>query len=105
MDNGDKFDVTGSGFAAIMGIVCCLAFVATIWICQGCTVNVEYDKKSESEQPKVQINDLSKNCKYGTFDGHEYVIYNSVFCSSPIGGITHSPNCPCQKNKVGNILQ
>ena len=34
--------------------------------------------------------------KYVEYDGHEYLMWRSTAYA---GGITHSPNCPCQNNK------
>ena len=34
--------------------------------------------------------------KYIEYDGHEYLVWKS---RGYVGGITHSPNCPCQNNK------
>lgn len=74
----------------------CIGFILgmTFW-CIKATIK---NKTSDDTQSVNEVVDISKNCTYGKFDGHEYVIY-----SVPVGpdsGITHSPNCPCMTNKV-----
>ena len=38
--------------------------------------------------------------RYIMIDGHEYVLMTAVY----MGGLTHSPKCPCLKNKVEIVL-
>lgn len=78
--------------------ILCIGFIlnAAFW-----TVKVTIkNKTSDDTQGFKEVADISKNCTYGKFDGHEYVIYSIPNGNGTDSGITHSPNCPCKTNKV-----
>lgn len=68
-------------------ILICLAVIC----CCGCSRNTDVLVHRGAT--------LSTNVGYFTYvqyDGHEYLIWTN---GGHRGGITHSPNCPCQNNK------
>lgn len=84
-------------------IIFCLAFLCmgfilsmTFWTVKVTTKN----KTSDDTQGFKEVVDISKNCTYGKFDGHEYIIYSVPVGNGTDSGITHSPNCPCTTNKM-----
>lgn len=75
--------------ALVAGIVCAL-------LISGCD--------AESAEPTIaEPCELSghEHMEYVKFDGHEYVRYTYLArgSSAAIGGIAHSPKCPCMSNK------
>ncbi len=58
---------------------------------------------AESAEPVEGPSELSRHehMDYVKFDGHEYVRYTYLVRGSncAIGGIAHSPKCPCLVNK------
>lgn len=58
------------------------------------------NKTPDDTQCFKEVADISKNCAYGKFDGHEYVIYSIPNGNGTDSGITHSPDCPCKTNRV-----
>ena len=83
-------------FMAFCPAFLCMGFILgeVFWIVKVTTKN----KTSDDTHSVNEVVDISKNCTYGKFDGHEYVIYSVSV--GPDSGITHSPNCPCMTNKV-----
>ena len=45
----------------------------------------------------------SKNLRKIKYEGHEYLIYEIWYGSTPSTGITHSGNCPCNSNRNDTI--
>lgn len=76
----------------------CIGFILsmTFWCVKVTTKN----KTSDDTQSVNKVVDISKNCTYGKFDGHEYVIYRVPIGNGTDSGITHSPNCHCKTNKT-----
>ena len=76
--------------ALIAGIVCAL-------LISGCGA------ESAELEPIAAPRELygHEHMQYVKFDGHEYVMYNYLARGSTaaIGGIAHSPKCPCMVNK------
>lgn len=76
--------------ALVAGIVCAL-------LISGC------DAGSGEPEPIAEPRELRghEHMEYVNFDGHEYVMYNYLARGSncAIGGIAHSPKCPCMVNK------
>ena len=74
--------------ALVAGIVCAL-------LISGCG--------AESVEPIAEPTELSRHehMDYVKFDGHGYVRYTYLVRGSncAIGGIAHSPKCPCMVNK------
>lgn len=76
--------------AWVAGIVCSMMLT-------GC------DVESAGHEPIADPIELSRqeHMDYVKFDGHEYVRYTYLVRGSncAIGGIAHSPKCPCMVNK------
>ena len=53
--------------------------------------------KTEAPVPAREL-ERGESMEYINFDGHEYVRYRSGMGNCSVGGIAHSPKCPC-----GNI--
>ena len=73
----------------VAGIVCAL-------LISGCGA------ESGEPEPVTEPRELqrSEQMEYVNFDGHEYVRYVYLRGSNcSIGGITHSPKCPCMVNE------
>ena len=64
-----------------------LVLVAICLMFSGCDDN--YDSRQNFAEK------LTSDLRIATYNGHEYVI---LACPD-MGGITHNPDCPCQKEK------
>lgn len=85
-----EWNLTNFIAALVAGIVCSM-------LTSGCGAD------SSEPKPIAEPSELSKHerMEYVKFDGHEYVRYTYLFRGSncAIGGIAHSPKCPCMVNK------
>ena len=76
--------------ALVSGIVCAA-------LISGCC------EESGEPEPIAEPSELGRHehMDYVKFDGHEYVRYTYLVRGSncAIGGIAHSPKCPCTVNK------
>lgn len=55
------------------------------------------------EQPMTQQQrdaDMAAHITEFNYKGHKYLLYKLSYKNGGIGGITHDPDCPC--NKIGN---
>ena len=72
----------------VAGIVCAM-------LISGC----DADPAEPIAAPR-ELRGGSERMEYVNFDGHEYVRYTYLRGSNcAIGGIAHSPKCPCMVNK------
>ena len=86
----------GSCIMFCVAFLCGFILTAVFWSVKVTTKN----KTSDDIQSVKEVVDISKNCTYGKFDGHEYVIYSVPVGNGTDSGITHSPNCSCKTNKT-----
>ena len=52
-------------------------------------------KQTADEVPVARELERGEQMEYIVFDGHEYLKYRSGYGDCSVGGITHSPKCPC----------
>ena len=61
-----------------------------------CATLIGCANEAEKEIPPPREIDGLESMEYIVFDGHEYVKYRSGYGNCSVGGIAHSPKCPCQ---------
>ena len=68
--------------------------ILTAIVCMAAMVSCEPPTQQQRDA------DMAAHITEFNYNGHRYFLYKKTYNHGGIGGITHDPDCPC--NKIGN---
>lgn len=71
-----------------------LTIILTAIVCMAAMVSCEPPTQQQRDA------DMAAHITEFNYKGHKYLLYKQSYNHGGIGGITHDPDCPC--NKIGN---